>query len=198
LRRLIPRVRKLRFKNDFDRFVGAVYQQVDGESNAVYVDGVKSISRVYALLAAGVCIDGVIHIQRDPGDYIKSTMKQSGYSRRVFMKMLLSWRLYHNLARKIGTTLHYLSVTYEGLEEDPESTLNALFDFLEVPAMPLSELMNQDPTRPWHFMGNSSLFQFDGKIKRSRHSLSTNERKMVRLLAGDYDWNAHHLLMRKG
>lgn len=196
LKSLIPQSSKRIFKDDFERFVKSVYKHGGTKETVVYIDGVKSISRVNALLASGVRVDGIIHIQRDPGDYIKSTMKQEGHTWKCFLKMLLSWRLFHNRARKLGKTLPYISVTYEGLSEKTDATLRAVFDFLGLPTIPLSQLVTQNNKEAWHFVGNASLFHFDGKVKRSQHFLSISEKNVVRILAGDYDWVERHLMMR--
>lgn len=193
LGRIIPRSARETFARDFEAFESAVHQHVGRPQARVFVDGVKSISRVYALMAAGVRVDGVIHLHRDPGDYIKSTMKQKGRSWRVFFPRMVAYRLFHRLARRTAAWAPRLSVTYEGLAERPDETMSALFQFLGVPPKTIRELISQELEQPWHFMGNASLFHFDGTIRRSRHELTLPERRIVRLLAGRYDPQQPHL-----
>lgn len=149
----------------------------------MYVDGVKSISRVYALAACGVRLDGVIHLQRDPGDYVQSCMKQGVRSWRVLIARSLGWRMFHNRARRTSKELPYFSLTYEELADRPDETLRRLFVFLGVSPMSVRDL-NRRKHEMWHFMGNASLFHFDGNLRRSRHDQSTSERRVVHLLTG--------------
>ncbi|MAT50402.1 MAG: hypothetical protein CMK32_04365 [Porticoccaceae bacterium] len=196
LSRLIPGVDRKTFARDFEAFEASVHKHGGRPEATVFVDGVKSISRVYALMAAGVRVDGVIHLYRDPGDYIKSTMKQKGNSWRVLLQQLVMYRLFHRLARRTAAWVPYRSVTYEGLADDPVGTLNVLFRFLRVTPKPVAELVLHKREEPWHFMGNASLFGFDGTIRRRRYELSASERRMTRLLAGRYDWEKIHLASR--
>jgi len=193
LGKVIPRDRQETFVADFSAFTKAVHVYGGRPDTRIFVDGVKSISRVCALAACGVPIDGVIHLQRNPGDYIQSTMKQHGYSRRAFARRLINYRLFHNRARRIGRDFPYLSLTYEGLAEDPETALDRLFRFLGVEPLSLSALVAEGQQRPWHFMGNASLFYFDGTIRPSRHAQTRTERAVTTALAGSYDVHALHL-----
>jgi hypothetical protein len=193
LRRIIPRAARGSFMSDFEAFQSAVHDHAGRPSATVFVDGVKSISRVYALMASGVRVDGVIHLYRDPGDYIKSTMKQKGQSWIVFLPRMAKYRLFHQLAKRVAGQVPYISVTYEGLAENPDETMGALFRFLRVPPKPVAELVSREWDQPWHFMGNASLFRFDGTIRRSRHELTAPERCLSRLLGGRYDPRHLHL-----
>ena len=193
LQNIMPATAREIFAQDFEAFETAVHDNAGRPEATVFVDAVKSISRVYALVAAGVRVDGVIHLYRDPGDYIGSTMKQKGHTWRVFLRRLLPYRLFHRLVRRIGRYVPYLAVTYEGLAEDPDGTMQGLFEFVQVPHISLQELASQGGWSPWHFMGNASLFHFNGTIRRSRHELSARERRLVRLLGGDYDVERLHL-----
>jgi hypothetical protein len=192
LSKLIPGKAREIFMADFMAFTSAVHELSDRRAS-VYVDGVKSISRVFALTACGVQVDGVIHLQRDPGDYVQSTMKQPGFSRRDYIPRLINYRLFHNRARRIGRKLPYISLTYEGLADSPEASLERLFRFLGVRPMSLSKLLDEGKQQPWHFMGNRSLFKFDGNIRRSSHPQTRVERAVTRILAGPYDAHSRHL-----
>lgn len=193
LRRLIPESTKAAFACDFEAFEAAVLAQCGRREVTVFVDGAKSISRVYALIASGVRVDGVIHLYRRPGDYIKSTMKQKGHSLRRFLALIFRYRVFHSLARRAGRYIPYISLTYEGLAESPEDTLNAMFQFLQVTPRPVAELVATKREQPWHFVGNVSLFDFDGTICPRRHELTLWERRMVRWLGGRYDPERLHL-----
>ncbi|MEX0382540.1 hypothetical protein V6X02_04295 [Spiribacter sp. 1M153] len=193
LQRVIPACARAGFARDFEAFEAAVREHSGRPEATVFVDGVKSISRVYALMASGLRVDGVIHLYRGPGDYIKSTMKQKGPSWRVFLSRMAKYRLFHRLARRTAEHVPYMSLTYEGLADSPEETLKALFGFLGVGPRSVAELVAEKKEQPWHFMGNASLFHFDGTIRLSRHELTPRERLMVRLLGGRYDPERLHL-----
>lgn len=198
LARLIPDERRSAFATDFANFTHGVQVNCGSENPRIFVDGVKSVARVAALAASGIRVDGVIHLQRDPGDYVQSAMKQHGYRRASFVRRLLKYRLFHNRARRIGDTVPYFSVTYEGLSEWPEETLNGIFRFLGVEPRPLMELVNEGKHRPWHFMGNASLFGFDGRIRASRHQQTSGQSMLTRLLAGRYHFKELHPVGGRG
>lgn len=193
LKQAISAGKRAGFADDFEAFAGAVHEFAGKPDARVFVDGVKSIARVQALIASGAAVDGVIHLLRDPGDFAKSAQKNRGGSRRVFLKSALSWRLFHNRARRFRGRVPYLSLCYEGLAEHADESLQALFSFLGVAPRTLAELNEGRAARPWHFMGNASLFQFDGTVRRSRHDLSRAERAAVRLLAGHYREHVVHV-----
>lgn len=179
-------VRQKTFVADFMAFMRAFHTYGRRPDARVFVDGMKSISRVFALAACGVPIDGVIHLLRNPGDYIQSTMKQHGYCRRAFVPRLVNYRFFHNRARRIGREFLCLSLTYEELVEKLEVVLDRLFRFLGVEPRPLSELVAEGQKRPWHFMGNASLFHFDGIIRPSLHVQTWTERAVTMILSGPY------------
>ena len=183
LRRLIPRKAQEEFVADYNNFVNAVYELQDQGSSTVFVDGVKSISRVKAFIASGMNVDGVIHLTRGSGDFVKSSMKQSGETLRVLGKNALSWRLYHNRARSSEQYVRGISITYELLAENTDDVLGDLFGFLGVSRSNVESLRpNMDGT--WHYMGNASLFKFDGRIRRSKHELTKTESLFIKWIAG--------------
>ncbi|WBA17149.1 hypothetical protein [Salinivibrio kushneri] len=193
LARLMPTDSRENFAKDFGIFEESVFRNAGQPNARVFVDGVKSISRVYALIAAGVRVDGVIHLQRDPSDFIKSTTKQQGKTWSMFFSRLLTYRLFHKLARRTAGWVPYRSVTYEGLAADPNGTLEDLFRFVGVDTCTIDELISQQSQPPWHFMGNASLFYFDGTIRRSQHKISKWEQSLVRFIGGKYDMKKKHL-----
>jgi len=186
LAKLIPRARRRRFADEFEAFVAAVHTHGDRPEARVYVDGVKSISRVLALVAAGVRVDGVIHLYRHPRDYVQSAMKQKRRSRVAFLRYLLGWRWFHNRARRLGRYVPAMALRYEALADAPESSLARVFAFLGVPPVGVAALTAVPRSAPWHFMGNASLFHFDGRIERRRYTVSGATGACVRVLAGPY------------
>ena len=183
LRRLASQKALDGFRTDFRNFVEAVYDLQERNRASVYVDGVKSISRVRALLVAGEHVDGVIHLVRDPGDFVKSSMKQNGSTLGVLLRSAIAWRLYHNRAATFKKDIPYIKVNYESLAEKPEETMAELFRFLGVAVKSVGELI-ADFEEPWHFMGNASLLRFDGRIWRSRHQLGPLEKRVIRAITG--------------
>jgi hypothetical protein len=143
-----------------------------------------------------VRVDSVIHLYRNPGDYMKSTIKQTGDSCRVFFQRMASYRLFHRLARRTSVWVPYRPVTYEGLADDTAGTLDTLFRFVRVAPKSVAELVSQEWEERWHFMGDASLFGFDGTIWRSQHDLTKSERRMVSLLRGRYDGQKIYLTSR--
>lgn len=194
--KLLTEEKKKTFGADFAAFTHAVHRYGGRPDVRVFVDGVKSISRVFALIASGVRIDGVIHLQRSPGDFIQSMMKQQGYSRNNFFRQLVNYRLFHNRARRVGHIVPYLALTYEGLSDAPEATLDGVFSFLGVESQPLAKLLEEGQGRPWHFMGNASLFKFDGTVRPSHHRQTRMAKLVTRVLAGPYDVDTLHLTRR--
>lgn len=97
----------------------------------------------------------------------------------------LRYRLYH--ARTQQAARHAersLALSYEGLANDIDGELTRLFCFFDVEPMTVEQL------RPyfgqeWHFMGNSSLFQFDGVIRHSQHDMGKTRERWIRRIAGE-------------
>lgn len=174
---------KRAFVEDYDRFLEAVFAEQGKADAVVFVDGVKSIARIVAFIAAGADVGGVIHLVRDPGDFATSSMKQTKRGLGGLIKAGVGWRLYHNRARRLGRYVPYLRVSYEELADRTDATLGAVFDFIGVPRLGARELF-ADSDRVWHFMGNSSLFGFDGQVRRRTYELGRAERLLVRMAAG--------------
>lgn len=187
LRRMIPQEAKANFRSSYETFLGAVYDLQATDQSLVFIDGVKSISRVVAMLACGVRVDGVIHLRRNPGDYTKSSMKNTGkQSFRMLATRALQWRLYHNRAARLRKYVPYLCLNYESLCTHPNSVLQSIFRFVGVSDLTMGALQNR-MHKEWHFMGNSALLQFDGTIRRSQYDLGVAEQYLIRLLAGAYE-----------
>jgi hypothetical protein len=178
----IPGSKRNVFATDYRHFLEAVADMEQSHST-VFVDGVKSISRVKAMFAAGARVDGVIHMIRDPNYFAQSWMRQSRKSIGELMRSALIWRMYHRQARKLRKFVPYLEIQYEDLADDADSVLKEVFLFLGVSVESI-EGLRPNMSREWHFMGNASLFRFDGSIRRSRHESSSLEKVLVRALSG--------------
>lgn len=74
-------------------------------------------------------------------------------------------------------------MSYEGLADDIDGELARLFAYLDVTPMSLAELREYF-VKEWHFMGNASLFKFDGVIRRSAHKMPARYRRWVQALSG--------------
>ena len=172
------------FQRQYSSFLDAVHRHTS-QPGRVFVDGVKYVSRYEALLAADAPIDGVIHMVRDPVDFVASSIRNTARGGLTgIMEHSLRYRLYHARARQ-ACNHGQASITlgYESLAADIDGTLERLFRFLGVPPMPLAELRPYFD-REWHFMGNSSLFGFDGVVRRSRHRLPRAQERMIRAISG--------------
>ena len=174
--------RRQRFCSDYDGFLRVVHSLQPG-SPRVFVDGLKRMDRFRAFLAFGYPMDGVIHLTRDPVDFVGSYQKNKGPSLRSLVQSALWWRRYHRKAAAAARRLPYLRLGYEELAENPDQSLADLFRFLGVTELKLEDLLAHNG-EVWHFMGNSSLFGFDGTIRRSRHELSGPKRMLIGLLTG--------------
>lgn len=167
------------FCEQFSRFTHIIHQLEGVDENAIFIDGGKSISRVIALWASGYQIDGVIHLVREAGDFVKSSQKQP--TGDGFLMSALHWQLYHSRASKLKKIIPYHAVHYGDLSTKPDEVITGLFDFLGVANVPVDKLVgNMDSV--WHFMGNSSLFKFNGTFHKSTYPLSSFEKKLVRAI----------------
>lgn len=171
------------FVEDYETFVECVYREYRVKRPAVFVDGVKSISRVVALIAAGADVGGVIHLVRDPGDFAKSMAKHNCGGMPTVIGSAAGWRLYHRAARRLRRCVPYLTVSYEDLVDSTDATVKTILGFIGVRPVGACDLI-YGANPPWHFIGNASMLNFDGIIRRSRHELTPAEQRMVRLVAG--------------
>lgn len=179
LRKMIVRHEGASFASDYDAFLNAVYELSSPYAGRVFVDGVKSVSRVKAMIAVRSQVDGVVHLVRDPGDFVKSSQRQRGPGLISLVGSTLAWTAYHAAAGTLARHVPYTKVSYEELSEDTDRTLRRLFQFLGVAPMSVDRL-RENASDVWHFMGNASLFAFDGRVQRSRHELTRLDRIVVR------------------
>ncbi len=171
------------FQKDYEAFLSAVHRHTPYPGR-IFVDGLKFNSRVAALIGAGFPVDGIIHLYRDPVDFIVSSMRNTGKSGwKGVIEHSLRYRLYHTRARQVGRDAPYLPIHYEALAEDIDGELTRLFRFLGVAPMTVAQLRPYFDQK-WHFMGNSSLFDFDGVIKRRSHDLGKGKNFVAYCFSG--------------
>jgi hypothetical protein len=171
------------FRADYQAFLAAVYRHTPNPGR-IFVDGLKFNSRVAALMAAGFPCGGVIHLYRDPVDFVASSMRNTGRGgRRGLIEHALRYRLYHARARQVERSVPTIAMHYESLAADIDGELARLLGVLGVEPMTVAELRPYFD-QEWHFMGNSSLFDFDGVIQRSGHDLGNARNRFVYRLAG--------------
>lgn len=181
--RRMPRGELDAFRASYERFLAAVAAQPSSHGR-VFVDGAKSIARVSSLLAAGAQVDGIIHVTRNPVDFVASSVRSKGRSDMPWMfRRGLAYRMYHARVGSLKRLRPVLRISYEDLAEQTDAVLGRVFDFVGVHPMTVEALR---PTigQEWHFLGNASLSRFDGTIRPSRHSLPGWQRGVVRLSAG--------------
>lgn len=183
LSRLLNQKQKDIFFTDYITFLKGVYDLQATGKEYVFVDGVKSISRVLALIASGMQVDGVIHLVRDPCDFVKSSMKNSKNDFNTLVDRAFVYRLYHQKTQRLRKFVPYLKLDYEAVTDDTNETLQRLFEFMAVDTLSMESLLG-DMNNVWHFMGNASLFKFQGSLRRSRHKTTEVERRCIKFIIG--------------
>lgn len=184
LRLIHSQARLGQFRKEFEDFIHSIYLQTPSPGT-VFVDGVKFVSRVAALEASGVEIGGIIHVYRNPEDFVYSSMRNTGRGGwRGIVEHSLRYRAYHRRARQAAAHVgSELSLSYEGLADNLDHELERLFTYLGVEPRSLEQLQARFE-QEWHFMGNAQLFGFDGVVKRKHREVPKTERRVIRLLAG--------------
>ena len=171
------------FRADYEAFLAAVYEHTP-QPGRIFVDGLKFNTRVAALVAAGFPVDGIVHLYRDPVDFVNSSIRNTGRGGWAGMvEHALRYRLYHARARQVGYGLPGLTLSYEALADDVDERLERLFAFLGVQPMTVAQLRPYFE-QEWHFMGNASLLAFNGVIQRGHHNETKARRGVIRALAG--------------
>ena len=171
------------FREDYESFLAAVYEKTP-EPGRVFVDGVKVNFRMAALRAAKYPVDGVIHLHRNPVDFVGSSMNNTKRKGLIgAAEHAVRHRLYHSRARQVQGNIPCINLSYDCMAENIDVALDELFRFLDVTPMKLAELREYFDQK-WHFMGNSSMFKFDGHIRVSRHALPDIYKMLVTMLAG--------------
>ncbi|HTT84151.1 MAG TPA: hypothetical protein VMF67_11770 [Rhizomicrobium sp.] len=183
LRRLFPTAGMQIFVSDFRRFLEAIYAHFQAARPSVFVDGVKSSERVKALVCAGERVDGVLHVIRDPKDYVKSCSRIEGQDDlKSLIGFSRSWHRAHRYCGSLRKVGNYLRIDYEALCSDPDTTLDGIFRFMNVPSMTLTELRRQ-PEQIWHSTGNVSMSAFNWSISARKHPANTWEGFLIDAIA---------------
>lgn len=117
-----------------------------------------------------VFVDGLKYVSRYEAPWrraprsMASSMRNTGRGGWAgIVEHALRYRLYHARTRQASRHAKAsITLSYEGLADDIDRELERLF----------------------HFMGNASLFDFDGVIRRSRHRLPHPQERLTRAIAG--------------
>jgi len=154
-----------KFCKNLHDFTASVYKQHLDEAPSVFVDGVKSIGRVKTLIAGGFSVNGIIHFVRNPHDFSKSAIKSRSLpnSFKNYVQGLLTWRYYHSLTRKLEKKVPLLHISYEDLVKNPDIAMQKIFSFMNIEERSFDKL-RESLDQPWHFLGNSTLFDFKGVL----------------------------------
>jgi hypothetical protein len=182
LTHFVPKKENHAFVSGFTGFVDTIYKLSAGGRPEVYVDGVKSLSRVRALLAAGETIDGIVHLVRDPVDYAISSTKYGKQGHINLARQAYIWRSQHRDIERLSAHVPSCRIDYEDLCANPDKTLLRIFAFLGLSPMTFDELRCSD-NEPWHFLGNSSLFEFDWTLERKGYYVGNFGRRLVERVA---------------
>ena len=183
LTRVVNQTQLAAFRTDYETFLDAI-AAAQPESEQTFVDGVKSLSRISTLQAAGFPMDGLIHIRRRASDFVASSYKSTKRDGTLgLIEHSLRYRMYHRHASRLANDTPHLNISYEALGEDTDGELARVFRFMGVTPMGLEELRPHFD-RVWHFVGNKSVYAFDGQIRPSRHQTGTLEKRLIRLFSG--------------
>lgn len=181
LRKVVSCNRQREFVLGYESFVQGVYDGLScSRDDLIFVDGVKSAHRVKALFAFGSQVDGIIHIVRNAGDFSKSSSKKNDV-KKGFFRSLVDWRRVHSSIKRLEKNVPYIRVSYESLCCDTESEISKIFQFMGKGRMTPEEL-KENMKKEWHFMGNSSLFDFDGAMHLKKYDLSQLENRLANLI----------------
>ncbi|MFC1669975.1 hypothetical protein ACFL20_06235 [Spirochaetota bacterium] len=173
-RKLITKKSLKEFHDCYVRFLEAVYE-VEAKNRkmrpSIFVDGVKSISRVKALYDSGINISGIIHLFRNPYDYVKSSQKNNPniYDTKLSIRIRsVRYNGTHRIIEKMGKNFPIYNLYYKDFVENNQLEFKNLLRFLDVEELPLQ--LNKE----WHFMGNKSLLKFDGTLKVKKYEIDND------------------------
>jgi hypothetical protein len=155
-----------------ERFLGVCSTFKDFD---VFIDGYKSLSRYVALKSTRFQIAGVIHLTRDPQQFVAS-------AKRNKMLVKRSARQWSQLHWAISSVTRWnrervYRVRYEDLCADPDRELSRLQAWIGLQEEDLKSPTDKDV----HWIGNSSMINFDGQIRLpdSEIDLTPDERQLV-------------------
>jgi hypothetical protein len=144
------------FATSYERFLEIWGQQDDKD---IFVDGYKSLIHYLALKARGFPIKGVIHLIRDPRSFVASSKRmQIGVKNAA-----IAWVRVHRFIQMITSTVgeSAIRLRYEDLCVAPEHHMNALQEWMGLTPEPIIRPVESSR----HWLGNSSMINFDGTIK---------------------------------
>lgn len=141
-----------------------IYQSIGKESDAeVVIDSSKNISRCLAISEMKNAELYVLHLTRDPRDFIVSRSKRTG-EKSAFSSML-RWLVKNMLASFVGKkcSSKFLRVKYEDIVLDPDSVVDRLEAWLDLELPIAREVFSGnleiDPNESVGFGGNRVLHQ---------------------------------------
>ena len=143
----------------------------------IFIDGCKSINRYLSVKASNNSIGGVLYLVRDPRAFALSAKKGLGIS------VDEAANIYNSFHSRVLMTLNflkekYLMVTYEEFIEKPDDVLGGILEFMNVDNENILLPINKNV----HWMGNSSLFNFDGNLyenQKWKEQLNPDEQNLV-------------------
>ena len=162
------------FFESYDAFT-ALVRETTGKD--IFLDGTKSVHRFLAVAASRRPVDLVLHTIRDPRGFVLSTMRNS---KRSTQAAIAIYNGYHSrVLRAVALAgVPAVPVPYDMLHEQSDRVFHEIFERLGLP--------DEDVMRPVgafnHWMGNSTLFGFDGRIHANRkyaNELSAGEQRQV-------------------
>jgi hypothetical protein len=142
----------------------------------IFIDGYKSLSRYLALKASGFSIAGVIHLVRDPLSFVASAKR----NRQPVKKSARQWSQLHKAITSVTrwTGERVIQIRYEDFCADPDCELRRLQSWMGV----REEVVQRPIEKGVHWIGNSSMRDFDGHIRCASDWLTTltvDERRVV-------------------
>lgn len=167
------------FLDSFDTLVSLV-RETTGKD--IFLDGVKSVHRFLSVAASGRPVDLVLHTIRDPRGFVLSS-KKNAKIRNAEMDTKAAISVYNGYHSRVLRAIALagvpaVPVPYDMLHQQSNRILHEIFQRLGLP--------DEDVMRPVgafnHWIGNSSLFAFDGRIRANRkylEELSVEEQKQV-------------------
>ncbi|MFX0196599.1 MAG: sulfotransferase [Candidatus Hodarchaeota archaeon] len=137
------------------------------ENSKVYVDGTKSVRRAELFANYSDLPFKIIHLVRDGRGFCLSFLQNNQLPRRKLAEAAKSWLEYIELIDTLSfrhPSLPLMTLRYEDLCENPEQTLSAVCEFLEIP---FDNTMMKGTNKPYHVLGHGMRKTFDGKIRQN-------------------------------
>ncbi|PJF38071.1 MAG: hypothetical protein CUN55_18870, partial [Phototrophicales bacterium] len=120
------------FASSYSAFLEAVERQPSSQGS-IFVDGVKSVMRLSCLLAGGIKVDGIIHLVRNPTDFVASCLRNYESSGPLsVVRHSIEYRAYHAKVHKLSKNLRTCRIDYEEMVSDLDENLRKIFLFIGV------------------------------------------------------------------